>query len=129
MARYRRYRPHPTHGSVELVDRAKEVIKSGGEWISSLEIEKAALSHPRIGQAAAIAADLSKWQERPMLVCALSGDGPFEEADLPTHLAGQLPRWWLPDAIVFLPELPLTGTGKIDKKALKARFAGALDQT
>ena len=125
-------RIHPD-GSIELVDRAKDVIKSGGEWISSLEIETAALTHPRIGQAAAIAADHARWQERPVLVCALAsgnaGSEALDETELRAHLASQLPRWSLPDAIVFLPELPLTGTGKIDKKSLKARFAGILNRT
>ena len=125
-------RIHPD-GTVELVDRAKDVIKSGGEWISSLELEKVALSHPRVAQAAAIAADHPKWQERPVLVCALRGAEPLgealDEAGLRAHMAPHLPRWWLPDAIVFLPELPLLGSGKIDKKELRRRFGGLLSQT
>lgn len=118
-------RIHPD-GTLELVDRAKDVIKSGGEWISSLEIEKVALSHPAVGQAAAIAADHPKWQERPVLVCAVRAGQTVDQAALRAHMAPHVPRWWLPDAIVFLPDLPLLGSGKIDKKALKQRFAGVL---
>jgi acyl-CoA synthetase (AMP-forming)/AMP-acid ligase II len=106
-------------GTLEIVDRVKDVIKSGGEWISSLELEAAALTHPAIESAAAIAAHHEKWQERPLLLCKRRAAATATAEELQEHLRALLPRWWLPDAILFIEEMPMTGTGKIDKTALK----------
>jgi len=106
-------------GTIEIVDRAKDVIKSGGEWISSLEIEAAALTHPAIASAAAIAAYHEKWQERPLLLCKRRAPASISADELLEHLRARLPRWWLPDEILFIEDMPMTGTGKIDKTSLK----------
>jgi acyl-CoA synthetase (AMP-forming)/AMP-acid ligase II len=107
-------------GFVALTDRAKDVIKSGGEWISSIELENAALAHPGIEAAAVIGVAHPRWQERPlMLVVRKPGADPEPAAILET-LAARVARWWLPDAIEFVDSLPLTATGKLDKKALRA---------
>jgi acyl-CoA synthetase (AMP-forming)/AMP-acid ligase II len=113
-------------GTVEIVDRAKDIIKSGGEWISSLELEAAALAHPAIAAAAAIAAQHQKWQERPLLLCKLKPAAAASADELLAHMSRLLPRWWLPDAIVFIDELPMTATGKIDKSALKQHYENQL---
>jgi fatty-acyl-CoA synthase len=109
-------------GTIEIVDRAKDIIKSGGEWISSLELEAAALTHPAIASAAAIAAFHERWQERPVLLCKSRPHVAVSGSELLEHLRARLPRWWLPDAILFVEELPLTGTGKVDKTALKRLY-------
>jgi acyl-CoA synthetase (AMP-forming)/AMP-acid ligase II len=116
-------------GFVTLTDRAKDVIKSGGEWISSIELENAALAHPGVDAAAVIGVAHPRWQERPlMLVVRKSGADP-DPVDILQTLATRVARWWLPDAIEFVDTLPLTATGKLDKKALRLvwrdRLSGA----
>lgn len=111
-------------GFVRILDRDKDLIKSGGEWISSLELERAALTHPGVRQAAAIAIPHPRWQERPALFCVLA-DG-IESLDpdsvLDAMLASLL-RWQLPDRILFIEALPLTSTGKVDKRRLRELYA------
>jgi fatty-acyl-CoA synthase len=113
-------------GTFELVDRAKDVIKSGGEWISTPQLEAAAMSHPAIFQAAAISVPHPRWDERPILLCALVAGCSIEQAELLAHMARSVAKWWLPDEIVFLEELPQTVTGKIDKAALRRKY-GQID--
>jgi fatty-acyl-CoA synthase len=120
-------------GRVRIVDRAKDVIKSGGEWISSLQLEDLIASHPAVGQVAVIGVPHEKWGERPVAVVVLKPGASATEDDIIRHLekfveAGKIPKWWLPDKVVFVDQLPLTGTGKVDKKVLRERLKDALSK-
>jgi fatty-acyl-CoA synthase len=112
---------HPD-GTLQLTDRTKDVIKSGGEWISSVELENAAVGHPGIAEAAAIGIPHPKWDERPILVCVAKAGFEVSAADVLAHLKGKVAKWWLPDAIEFVDSIPHTGTGKISKKDLRDQF-------
>jgi fatty-acyl-CoA synthase len=111
-------------GYVTLQDRSKDVIKSGGEWISSIEIENLAVGHPGIAQAAVIAVPHPKWQERPLLICVRKPGADVTKEQLLAYLADKVARWWLPDDVQFVEAIPMTGTGKIHKLRLRERFAG-----
>jgi fatty-acyl-CoA synthase len=110
-------------GSMLITDRSKDVIKSGGEWISSIAIENLAIGHPAVEEAAVIGLPHPKWGERPLLIVVLKPGLAADEAGLLSHLTGQIAKWWLPDAVVFAPEIPHTATGKILKTELRRRFA------
>ncbi|WP_240704866.1 long-chain fatty acid--CoA ligase [Croceicoccus sediminis] len=110
-------------GYVQIVDRAKDIVKSGGEWISSLEIENAASLFPGVSMAAVLGVPDPKWDERPLLLVTAGDDG-IDIDKLRDHLAGKLPKWWLPDEIRLVDSLPLGATGKIDKKVLRAELLG-----
>ncbi len=111
-------------GYVQLTDRLKDVIKSGGEWISSIEIENLAVSHPDVFEAAVIAIPHPKWQERPLLlVHPRPGADPTREAIL-EFLSTRIAKWWVPDDVVFVESLPHTATGKLLKTELRARYGG-----
>ncbi len=112
---------HPD-GTMQITDRAKDVIKSGGEWISSVELENAAVGCPGVAEAAAIGVHHPKWDERPLLLIVRKPGSTVTAADVQTHLAGAVAKWWLPDAIVFVDELPHTATGKLLKTALRERY-------
>jgi fatty-acyl-CoA synthase len=112
---------HPDN-SLQLTDRAKDVIKSGGEWISSIEIENVAVGCPGVGEAAAIGIPHPKWDERPLLLIVRSDGSTVSADDIREHLAKQVAKWWLPDAIEFVDELPHTATGKLSKKDLRDQF-------
>ncbi len=114
---------HPD-GTMQITDRSKDVIKSGGEWISSVDLENAAVGCPGVAEAAAIAIPHPKWDERPLLVVVRKSGSDVSAADIQTHLTGQVAKWWLPDEIVFVDELPHTATGKLLKTALRERFRG-----
>lgn len=103
--------------TLHIVDRAKDVIKSGGEWISSQALEDAAARHPAVQEAAVLAMSHPRWQERPFLVLVVSE--PVTEDQIRTHLADLVPKWWLPDAIAFVEELPHGPTGKLAKNVLR----------
>jgi len=107
-------------GSVEIVDRSKDVIKSGGEWISSMAIESAALEHPKIQQSAVIAMEHPKWQERPLLVLVPKPGAQVSEQEIRDHLASRISKWWMPDKVVFAEALPMTASGKVRKAELRA---------
>jgi fatty-acyl-CoA synthase len=111
-------------GHVTLTDRSKDVIKSGGEWISSIQLEDVALSHPDVLQAAVIAVSHPKWQERPLLLVVRRQGGSVTAEQMLEHLRPQVASWWMPDAVEFLDELPMTATGKVHKLTLRQRFAG-----
>ncbi|MEJ2623747.1 MAG: long-chain fatty acid--CoA ligase [Pseudolabrys sp.] len=111
-------------GYVQIVDRAKDIVKSGGEWISSLEIENAAALFPGVSMAAVIGVPHPKWDERPLLLVTGSAAGEINLDKLREHLAEKLPKWWLPDEIRLVESLPLGATGKIDKKVLRAQLLG-----
>lgn len=110
-------------GYMQVTDRVKDVIKSGGEWISSIEIENAILSHPDVREAAVIGITHPHWSERPLLVITTeAGREPPTTEALIAFLEGKVPKWWLPNASVTLPAMPLTATGKISKKLLREQF-------
>jgi fatty-acyl-CoA synthase len=109
-------------GFVQITDRAKDVIKSGGEWISSVELENEVMSHPDVIEAAVIAKPDERWAERP-LCCVVLRDGADTTAeDLLEHLRGRVAKWWLPDEFAFVEEVPKTSVGKFDKKVLRSRL-------
>ena len=107
---------------MQIVDRSKDVIKSGGEWISSIDIENIAVGHPEVAEAAVIGVRHAKWDERPLLVIVpRKGTTPTKESLL-AFLQGKVAKWWMPDDVVFVEEIPHTATGKILKTALRDRF-------
>jgi acyl-CoA synthetase (AMP-forming)/AMP-acid ligase II len=111
-------------GYVQLTDRLKDVVKSGGEWISSIEIENIAVSHPEVFEAAVIAIAHPVWQERPLLIVQPKpGRAPTKESIL-AFLADKIAKWWMPDDVVFVDSLPHTATGKLLKTELRAKFGG-----
>ncbi len=112
---------HPD-GTLQLTDRTKDVIKSGGEWISSVELENAAVGHPGVAEAAAIGIPHPKWDERPLLIVVAKPGHALTGDDLRDHLRGHVARWWIPDEVAFVDALPHTGTGKISKKDLRETF-------
>ena len=109
-------------GYIAIVDRSKDLIKSGGEWISSIEIENIAVSHPDVFEAAVIAIPHPKWQERPLLIVTRKAGSRLDRETLLDFLRPSVARWWLPDDVVFLPEMPMTATGKIHKLTLREQF-------
>jgi len=109
-------------GYMHITDRAKDVIKSGGEWISSVDLENAAMGHPEIAHAAVIGMPDAKWQERPMLVCVGRNGARPDLAAINAFLATKVPKWWLPDRVEFVDVLPVGPTGKIQKTKLRERF-------
>lgn len=114
---------HPD-GTLQLTDRTKDVIKSGGEWISSVELENAAVGHPAVAEAACVGMAHPKWDERPVLFVVRKEGAECSAEDVIEHLKPQVAKWWLPDAIEFVGDIPHTATGKISKKDLRERFAG-----
>src|SRR3954468_24856395 len=109
-------------GSIRLSDRSKDVIKSGGEWISSVDLENAIMGHPAVAECAVIAMPHERWSERP-LACVVVEEGQSVSAvDLRGHLVDQVAKWWLPDEVVFIDEVPKTSVGKFDKKVLRTRL-------
>jgi acyl-CoA synthetase (AMP-forming)/AMP-acid ligase II len=109
-------------GFVQITDRSKDVIKSGGEWISSVELENEVMAHPAVLEAAVIAKPDERWAERP-LCCVVVRDGASVSGDeLREHLLGRVAKWWLPDEFAFIEEIPKTSVGKFDKKLLRARL-------
>jgi fatty-acyl-CoA synthase len=110
------------NGTMEITDRSKDVIKSGGEWISSITLENIAISHPDVAEAAIVAAHHPKWTERPVLVVVPRDGRTIDPAEMLTIYDGKVPRWWLPDAVVAVDELPHTATGKVHKLTLRNRF-------
>jgi len=113
---------HPD-GTLQLTDRTKDVIKSGGEWISSVELENAAVGHPAVAEAAAVGMPHPRWDERPVLFVVRKAGAECCADDIMAHLTPLVAKWWLPDAVEFVDDIPHTATGKISKKDLRARFA------
>ncbi|WP_151082153.1 fatty acid--CoA ligase [Nocardioides cynanchi] len=117
-------------GYITLTDRAKDVIKSGGEWISSVDLENALMSHPDVLEAAVVGIPDEKWQERPLATVVLREGASATVEQLRDHLAQSFARWQLPDAWAFIPQVPRTSVGKFDKKVIRKEFAdGTLDIT
>jgi len=109
-------------GFMHITDRAKDVIKSGGEWISSIEIENLAVGHPKVALAAVIGAAHPKWDERPVLLIKLKAGESEDRQEHLDFLQGKIAKWWMPDDVVFLADIPLGATGKIDKKLLREQM-------
>ena len=106
-------------GFVQITDRAKDVIKSGGEWISSVELENELMSHPDVVEAAVIAKPDERWAERPLCCVVLREQSDADAEELVEHLRGKVAKWWLPDQFAFVAEIPKTSVGKFDKKVLR----------
>ncbi|MET3665322.1 long-chain-fatty-acid--CoA ligase [Caulobacter sp. 1776] len=111
------------HGFMQITDRAKDVIKSGGEWISTIEIENIAVGHPKVALAAVVGAAHPKWDERPVLLIKLKDGETATKAEFIDYLQGKIAKWWMPDDVLFVDEIPLGATGKIDKKLIRKRLA------
>jgi fatty-acyl-CoA synthase len=115
------------HGSIKLTDRSKDVIKSGGEWISSVELENALMAHPSIREAAVIGRPDERWSERPLACVVLEEGAQLDREELKRHLLELVAKWWVPEDYVAIDEVPKTSVGKFDKKVLRARLhAGEL---
>ena len=110
------------NGYMQITDRAKDVIKSGGEWISSIEIENHAVGHPGVAEAAVIGVPHPKWDERPLLVIVRKGDAAVTREEVLAHIAGRIAKWWMPDDVAFVDAIPHTATGKISKLELREQF-------
>jgi fatty-acyl-CoA synthase len=106
-------------GFLTIVDRTKDVIKSGGEWISSVELENTIMAHPSVSEAAVVGVSHPVWQERPLAFVVARPDQALDALEIRTFLEDKVPRWWLPDDVRFIPEMPKTSVGKFDKKALR----------
>jgi acyl-CoA synthetase (AMP-forming)/AMP-acid ligase II len=112
---------HPD-GTMQITDRVKDVIKSGGEWISSVELENIAMGCPGVAEAGAIGIPHPKWDERPVLIVVKKPDADLDEAGVKAYLTEKIAKWWMPDRVIFVDALPHTGTGKIQKTALREQF-------
>ena len=110
------------HGYMHITDRAKDVIKSGGEWISSIELENLAVGHPKVAEAAVIGVQHPKWDERPLLVIVLKRDQSATREEILAFMRGKVAKWWMPDDVAFVDEIPHTAAGKIQKTVLRQRF-------
>jgi fatty-acyl-CoA synthase len=110
------------YGYLNITDRSKDVIKSGGEWISSIELENLAVGHPKVAEAAVIGVRHPKWDERPLLVIVLKEGQAATKQELLAFLNGKIANWWMPDDVAFVKEIPHTATGKILKTALRTQF-------
>ncbi len=111
------------HGYMQITDRAKDVIKSGGEWISTIDLENLAVGHPDIMEAAVIGVQHPKWDERPLLICVRKEGKTPEGSDILGFMEGKIAKWWMPDDVAFVDEIPHTATGKIQKMELREQFA------
>jgi fatty-acyl-CoA synthase len=111
------------HGFITLTDRSKDVIKSGGEWISSVDLENALVAHPDVVEAAVVAVPDERWQERPLAVVVARDGSDIKADELRTFLADKVVRWWLPERWTFIDEIPRTSVGKYDKKTIRSRYA------
>jgi fatty-acyl-CoA synthase len=109
-------------GYLQITDRSKDVIKSGGEWIGSIDLENIAMAHPEVAMAACIAARHPKWDERPLLIVVRKPDAALTREELLAFYAGRIARWWTPDDVVFVESIPLGATGKMLKAQLRERF-------
>jgi fatty-acyl-CoA synthase len=107
---------------MQVTDRAKDVIKSGGEWISSIDLENLALGCPGVQEAAAIGLPHPRWDERPLLVIVRKPGAQVTAEEVLRHMEGRVAKWWMPDDVAFADDIPHTATGKISKMELRARF-------
>jgi acyl-CoA synthetase (AMP-forming)/AMP-acid ligase II len=112
-----------SEGFMQITDRSKDLIKSGGEWISSIELENTAVNHPGVAEAAVIAVAHAKWIERPLLIIVPCEEGGIGREEMLKWFAGKVAKWWVPDDVVFVSELPHTATGKLKKSELRSEYA------
>jgi fatty-acyl-CoA synthase len=110
-------------GNMAITDRTKDVIKSGGEWISSIDLENCAVGHADVSEAAVIGIAHPKWDERPLLVIVRTSGSSLQADEIIEYMTGKVAKWWLPDEVAFVDELPHTATGKIHKLKLREQFA------
>jgi fatty-acyl-CoA synthase len=110
------------HGYMQVTDRAKDVIKSGGEWISSIDLENLAVGHPKVAEAAVIGVKHPKWDERPLLIVVLKQGQAASRDEILRFMRGKVANWWMPDEVLFVDEIPHTATGKIQKTVLRQRY-------
>jgi fatty-acyl-CoA synthase len=115
-------------GYLHVVDRTRDLVKSGGEWISSVELENALMGHPEVAQAAVIAVPDEKWGERPLAVVVRKPGSEVGEAEVVASVAGKFPKWWLPERVEFVDEIPMTATGKFSKRLLRERFVASVQE-
>ncbi len=109
-------------GFMQITDRSKDVIKSGGEWIGSIDLENIAMAHPAVAMAACIAATHPKWDERPLLVVMKKPGAELTRDELLAFFEGKIAKWWTPDDVVFVDAIPLGATGKMQKNKLREQF-------
>ncbi|MCX8006071.1 MAG: AMP-binding protein, partial [Burkholderiaceae bacterium] len=109
-------------GYMQITDRSKDVIKSGGEWISSIDLENIAMAHPAVAMAACIAVKHPKWDERPLLVVVKKPNAQVTREELLAHFEGKVAKWQIPDDVVFVDSIPLGATGKMLKTKLREQF-------
>jgi len=109
-------------GFLRITDRSKDVVKSGGEWISSIALENVAMAHPAVLEAAVIACRHPKWDERPLLIAVVKAGAQLTRDELLAFYDGKVAKWWIPDDVVFVPELPHTATGKLLKTTLRDQY-------
>jgi acyl-CoA synthetase (AMP-forming)/AMP-acid ligase II len=114
-------------GVMQIRDRAKDLIKTGGEWISSIDLENTAIAHPCVAAAAVIGVKHPKWQERPLLFIVRKTGHSLESQEILAFLAERVARWWVPDQVIFLDSLPLGGTGKVQKAALREKYGNVFE--
>jgi fatty-acyl-CoA synthase len=112
------------HGYIRLVDRTKDVIKSGGEWISSVDLENELMGHPKVAEAAVIGVPHPKWAERPLACVVVKPGEQLTKEEVLAFLEDKVAKWWLPDDVAFVDEIPKTSVGKFSKKDLRDKFAG-----
>mgnify|MGYP006200785145 CR=1 FL=1 len=112
------------NGYLKVTDRIKDVIKSGGEWISSIDLENAAIGHPAVAMAAVIGVKHPKWDERPLLFIVRKPGQSLEKQEILDFLTTKVAKWWVPDDVVFLESLPVGGTGKVQKNDLRKDYGG-----
>ena len=109
-------------GYMQITDRSKDVIKSGGEWISSIDLENAAVAHPAVAEAAVVGIRHPKWDERPLLIVVKKKDTQVTREELIKFFEGKVAKWWIPDDVVFVDQLPHTATGKLLKTKLRDEY-------
>jgi fatty-acyl-CoA synthase len=113
-------------GYVKITDRTKDLVKSGGEWISSVDLENALMGHPAVAEAAVIAAKHLKWDERPVAVVVVKEGTSVSAEELRAFLEPRFPKFWLPDEFVFTSQIPRTAAGKFQKTTLRHQYGGVL---
>jgi fatty-acyl-CoA synthase len=113
-------------GYIKITDRAKDLIKSGGEWISSIDLENEIMAHPDVAEATVVGLKHVKWQERPVAFVVTREGASVTAEDLKEHLTDRVATWWIPDEFVFVEEIPKTGTGKFDKKVVRDQYSDLL---
>jgi fatty-acyl-CoA synthase len=116
-----------SHGVVQIRDRVKDLIKTGGEWISSIDLENTAIGHPSVAAAAVIGVKHPKWQERPLLFVVRKPGHALEQQDILAFLADRMAKWWVPEEVIFLESLPVGGTGKVQKTVLREKYGNIFD--